>query len=272
MRKKIAVLPMILLSLFVQKHVFPETIILKSGKIITGEIIEKNDDYIRVNFRGIPSTYYLFEIESIYKQETDLAPLKAYDGPDNRWFVFHFRKGKEHLRDKEFRQAIEEFRKAIKINPGFAGGYNNLGIAYDNLGFHQEAIDSYLKAIEIFPAYAKAHYNLGQVYSSLGQQYKAIDCYQQVIKISPDDAECYNELGNSYYALGQRHKAIDYYKKAISMDSDDARFYNNLGIAFKSIGRKQRAKESFLKIKEIYQREGNQEAVRQVKEYISKLH
>jgi hypothetical protein len=42
-----------------------ETIVLKNGKQITGEILERSDQQIKVEFYGIPISYYLNEIESI---------------------------------------------------------------------------------------------------------------------------------------------------------------------------------------------------------------
>lgn len=42
-----------------------ETIILKSGLTFEGKIIEKTDEHIKVDFQGVPLTYYFDQIESI---------------------------------------------------------------------------------------------------------------------------------------------------------------------------------------------------------------
>ena len=44
---------------------FAETIYLKSGKKVEGKITEKTDKYIKIDFDGISSTYWLDEIERI---------------------------------------------------------------------------------------------------------------------------------------------------------------------------------------------------------------
>jgi hypothetical protein len=44
---------------------FAETIILKSGQTIEGKLIEKTDEYIKVDFQGIVLTYFLDEINNI---------------------------------------------------------------------------------------------------------------------------------------------------------------------------------------------------------------
>ena len=60
----------ILISLLLLVFLFPitifaETIILKSGQKIEGKIIEKTNDYIKIDFYGVSLTYFLDEIESI---------------------------------------------------------------------------------------------------------------------------------------------------------------------------------------------------------------
>jgi len=44
---------------------FSATIQLKSGKTVEGKTIEKTDEYIKIEYYGIPLTYYFDEIESI---------------------------------------------------------------------------------------------------------------------------------------------------------------------------------------------------------------
>ncbi|MFH1622761.1 MAG: hypothetical protein ABIA97_06580 [Candidatus Omnitrophota bacterium] len=52
--------------LFISSFTFAETIILKSGKIIKGKIVERADGEVKVDIGiGFPITYYLSEVESI---------------------------------------------------------------------------------------------------------------------------------------------------------------------------------------------------------------
>ena len=59
------------------------------------------------------------------------------------------------------RQAIEDYDRAIEINPENAGAYYNRGVAYGKLGDHRQAIEDYDRAIEINPEYAEAYNNRG---------------------------------------------------------------------------------------------------------------
>lgn len=70
MERKRFVILLLVLSLYFPVLAFAETIYLKSGKTVEGEILEKTDKYIEIDFQGVPLTYYFDEIESI-DDETD---------------------------------------------------------------------------------------------------------------------------------------------------------------------------------------------------------
>jgi hypothetical protein len=60
-------------SLFFLTPAFSETIFLKSGQKVEGKIIEKNDDYVKLDFFGVQLTYYKDEIASILDNEAAAA-------------------------------------------------------------------------------------------------------------------------------------------------------------------------------------------------------
>ena len=49
---------------------FAETIVLKSGKTVDGKILQRTDQYIKVDVYGVSLTYYFDEIESIIAEAT----------------------------------------------------------------------------------------------------------------------------------------------------------------------------------------------------------
>jgi len=53
-------------------HALAETIYLKSGQKITGEIIERNDDYLIILFKGSELPYYHNEIDRIEEDQQEL--------------------------------------------------------------------------------------------------------------------------------------------------------------------------------------------------------
>ncbi len=71
--------------------VFAETIVLKSGKTVEGKLIEKTDEYIKIDFQGVPLTYFKEEIAS------------AQNGEEGQGIEF----GKEDARDILVRDVLE---------------------------------------------------------------------------------------------------------------------------------------------------------------------
>ncbi|MFA7115273.1 MAG: hypothetical protein WC214_07445, partial [Candidatus Omnitrophota bacterium] len=56
---------------------FSENILLKSGENIQNKIIEKTDKYIKIDFSGIPLTYYWDDIESIDGIKINASPTNT---------------------------------------------------------------------------------------------------------------------------------------------------------------------------------------------------
>ena len=70
MQKKSSVgVIIILLCLCFSSLTLAETIILKSGQTIKGEVVEKTQSYIKVDVDGITLTYFSDEIERIEKEK-----------------------------------------------------------------------------------------------------------------------------------------------------------------------------------------------------------
>ena len=63
--RRIKVLCLVISFCLIGSFVCAETIILKSGKKIEGKIIERTEEYLKVDFQGVPLTYYLGEIENV---------------------------------------------------------------------------------------------------------------------------------------------------------------------------------------------------------------
>ena len=98
----------------------------------------------------------------------------------NRKVEEHFNLGNAYYESGKWKEAIESYKQAIRIDPDFAYAHNNLGLAYDELDKYEEAIESFKLAIRIDPDDASAHYNLGTVYSESGMYKKAIEFKETV--------------------------------------------------------------------------------------------
>ncbi len=82
-------------------------------------------------------------------------------------------------------EAIPDYRRALRLNPGFAAAHFNLGNATAALGRMPEAIGCYRDALRLRPNYAAAHANLGAVLAQTGRLDDAIAELEEAIRIDP---------------------------------------------------------------------------------------
>ncbi|MEO0284857.1 MAG: tetratricopeptide repeat protein [candidate division WOR-3 bacterium] len=154
------------------------------------------------------------------------------------------------MKTEKFKDAIEEFEKALKIykeigdKSGEANCYGNLGICYERIGYDEKAIEYYEKALEIFKGIGdksgefKCYKNLIPIYFNLGSRFlygkdlKAITYYNKALRLSQKagdknmEKECYSGLAKAYDNLGETEEAIEYYELAleISREIDEPEF------------------------------------------------
>ena len=155
----------------------------------------------------------------------------------------------------QFDAAINNYKKALKINPYYADAYSNMGNVLKDKGDLEAAIQSYKQALKIKPDYAQAYSNMGIALKGKGDLNAAISSYKQALKIKPDYAEAYNNMGSALNDKGDLEAAIESYKQALKIKPDYAEAYSNMGIALKDKGDLEAAIKSYkqaLKIKSDY--------------------
>ncbi len=144
-------------------------------------------------------------------------------------------------------EAVADFDKVIRLNPRYAEGHYNMGLALTVKGQLSESIEEYRKAIEFDPAFVNAYNNLGNVLLQIGQTDEAIKQYQKAIEIAPRYAMAYNNLGFAYYKTDQFDKALPQLQKALKLQPDYGQVYLNLSRTMRRTGRLQEAIDDVLR-------------------------
>jgi len=83
--------------------------------------------------------------------------------------------------------ALAEFETAVRLDPSFANGFNNLGVTLARAGHPSEAITAYLKAIEVAPDVADARFNVAGLLEDLGRYADAARYYREAADVRPGD-------------------------------------------------------------------------------------
>jgi serine/threonine protein kinase/Flp pilus assembly protein TadD len=127
--------------------------------------------------------------------------------------------------------AIQEYKKAIELDPKYAPPHNGLGAVLRARSNAKEAIEEYKKAIELDPKYASPHNGLGNALEDEKDLDGAMREYQKAIDLDPKSAEPHYNLGNVLYTKENLDGAIQEYQKAIGLDPKHAKAHSNLGNA-----------------------------------------
>jgi len=85
----------------------------------------------------------------------------------------------------ELQQALGEFRAAIGLNPYEAPYWNNLGVAYGDLGDSGAALDALNYATRLDSRFVDPYVNRGRVYDALGRHAEARREYLLALEIDP---------------------------------------------------------------------------------------
>ena len=79
-------------------------------------------------------------------------------------------------------------------------------------------MEEYSKALELNPTYPLTYNNIGNVYLETGQYDAAIRFYKKAIRLDPNRAAFYANLGKAYRNKGLHQEAMDVFKKALELE------------------------------------------------------
>jgi tetratricopeptide (TPR) repeat protein len=119
----------------------------------------------------------------------------------------------------EGKQAIVQFKEAIRLEPDYAEPHNNLGALHAQAGRFDQAQGHFDRAIELNPAYAQAYNNLGVSLLRQGHVHKAASQLSQAVRIAPGYAKAHANLSVAFAQLGQPLESCRHLLIALRLDS-----------------------------------------------------
>ena len=123
------------------------------------------------------------------------------------WWSTHSHLGVFQLTTGDLAGALESFRTALRLSPDNTRVLDNLGVAYQQLGRHEEAIVEYRRSIGIRPT-ASALSNLGTCLFVLGRYGEAVQAYERAASMNPGDATLWVNLGDALRWNGSPRERI----------------------------------------------------------------
>jgi serine/threonine protein kinase/tetratricopeptide (TPR) repeat protein len=132
--------------------------------------------------------------------------------------------------------ANKDCNKAVSLGNAGVEGHLCLGLVAAGTGDYQQAVDQYQKAIELDPTTDEAYVGLAKAYSRLNKLSDAERVYQQAITQKPNSLRAVEWLGIFYLQQAQYGKAAELFQKAIRLAPESYLDYSNLGASYVYLG------------------------------------
>jgi tetratricopeptide (TPR) repeat protein len=112
--------------------------------------------------------------------------LAAADKNYNSRELPYYNLARLYLTAEKFRDALDHVQKAIELNKNMAMAYNLEGTIYEKLNQLDEAIESYKRAVKIDPLSIKFSYDLGVAYFKDEDFEKAGEIFEKILGKTTD--------------------------------------------------------------------------------------
>jgi tetratricopeptide (TPR) repeat protein len=143
----------------------------------------------------------------------------------------HFALGYVENQDLDWENAEQNFKRAIELNPNFAGAHTLYAAYLSQLGRAEEALTEIKKAQELNPLRVGLIGNEGIILYYARRYTEAIEKMQKGLKPEPENAPARVYLGQAYTADKQFRQAISELKIAYKDDSESTNALIYLGCA-----------------------------------------
>lgn len=130
------------------------------------------------------------------------------------------RLAKRYLLLRDYERAAEHYSCFVRLEPGNAAGWNNLGVCYNRLEQHESAIRALENAINCDSRLLSAYLNLAHAYEKLGNLGAASQVLEKATSISSTSSErirLYDSLGRLYFMQKKYNPALKNVEKALEL-------------------------------------------------------
>jgi TolB-like protein/Flp pilus assembly protein TadD len=201
---------------------------------------------LMADYKDVPSSQVLPEAEA--------AAVKALQLDDNLASA-HAALGQIRAYRLEWTGVLDEFKRAIELNPGEANSHHWYALSLAAAGRSDEAISEMKLAQELDPRSLIINANLSWVLYLAGRNDEAIAQAQKTVAMDPNFAVARGYLGQAYLAQRDYAKALQELQQALALSGGETSFKAELANADAVAGKKA---EALAILRELLQRSSQQ--------------
>jgi tetratricopeptide (TPR) repeat protein len=130
---------------------------------------------------------------------------------------YHIRLGHRQYRNKNFQEALKEYEKAVKADPGNAEAHYWRGRARLNTGRFDPAAEDFKTVVKLKPDFSEAYDNLGWLSARQGDYDEGIFYLTKSLELKPQNAWAHYNRGNMLLKRGDTENALEDFEKACKL-------------------------------------------------------
>lgn len=134
---------------------------------------------------------------------------------------FYELKGDVFAYQNKYNEAIEEYKRAIEINPTNPGYHYLVGFNLNNLSLYNEALEYLNKAIDLDPSFPNYYICKSHSLFSLGNYKECIEECDKALNIETDYVPALRNKAWGLYRLGKLDEAAQFCQNALKLDGDN---------------------------------------------------
>jgi protein O-GlcNAc transferase len=195
------------------------------------------------NFDALHILGVINGIKNQHKEALEFFRKALKIDPNNSFLNFNIAKAFSEIDEDE--KALKYHLFATKLNPKKLDGWLNFGRSLSKLNKFEDSLECYYKALALNPEYAEAWTNLGCAFIELENFEQALDSFDKSLKINPQSPEVWSNRGNALFELKQYTQALESFDTAIRIKPDYADAWYNRGNALLRLNQYEHALESY---------------------------
>ncbi len=213
------------------------------------EAIGEIRELIRLDPHSPESHLKLFSIYVIRNRYDDAkAVLEEALAQGVSEAVIYASLGYVSILDKDYKQAIEYYKIAVRKEPKDILYRFYLGVATNRSGNKK-------KAIHILEGCVSGDIDFPEIYNYLGYLYveegknldRAVKLIRKALELDPENGAYLDSLGWAYYKKGMMAEALEYMKRAVEGLPNDSTVRDHLGDVYFSMGNTEKAGQEWRK-------------------------
>ena len=115
-----------------------------------------------------------------------------------------------------FDKAIEEYEKALELDPNYGYALNSFAYMYSDTGEYEKSIEYFKRYASVNPKDANPVDSMAELYFRMGRLDEAIAKYKETLEIRPDFFQTYWRIGYIYALKEDYQQALEWCEKDIA--------------------------------------------------------